>query len=839
MGGRERSSLLIPAGILSLLIFSLFVPQVAASGGLATIDESTVSLAASEQLESASLTFTFDVAEASGQSADVTASSTLKTIGGEVLDSVNESKTIPMNAVDTFTVTFNSIPYGYSIVETTLTGDTGTETGSNVLSFNRTIQRLVPLDMSLGASGDVLFNSLDSNGIETGNLTISDGDRVGVQIPVLNNGDYPWSGNMTVNIASGDAEELLTVTDVQVPAMSSTLVLVNSSISMTEGDSNVTLALNATGDGDESDETMTVPFVVGPPPLPLMNLDATLLTAEYNAGDVLDWNLTVDNTGTRMFSGTILCEFGESTVLNQTLDLEIDASTTLAFTTQARPAELNCSAFGMRISALSNAPFTLEFNVVSAQFEAAGSQTPGVLDGPWHVGDSARFSMLVRNHGDRVGQVALECTISQSVYTSPMLSLDLNAAGEVSVVVPMLSMGDESIEWRLVSPDGSIDEGLNGTITVPVAAKQSLVPSVDAVTWDAEKGVEMEWSVTLAEGVDRPVRIRLGYFDSGETYVLDYVIDLAPGVVNGKLELGFIDADRVTLRADAIDWSEAVGPSSDSKTIPSDRPDYELKFNPVSSPSRPAAGQSAEIEITIDNTGDADGLAGEVLLLSDDNTLLATKATPILGAGETSVITMSIESWPEGTRVTLEAKWSIGGSQVIGSESFISSELEVEAEEFEVPWLALFGGVCLAGAIVAGVRIQQAQSLKPSSKRDKVRPSKSKSKGGSKASKNVEKIQIGCPECARQLRVPATYSGSVRCPDCSNKFDIEGQSEDVEEPEEEEDEVEEVVDDAVAEQPDEKVEVSCPECAQSLRVPSDYSGSVRCPACEHVFKAKD
>ena len=190
--------------------------------------------------------------------------------------------------------------------------------------------------------------------------------------------------------------------------------------------------------------------------------------------------------------------------------------------------------------------------------------------------------------------------------------------------------------------------------------------------------------------------------------------------------------------------------------------------------------------------------------------------------------------------MTLEAKWSIGGSQVIGSESFISSELEVEAEEFEVPWLALFGGVGLAGAIVAGVRIQQAQSLKPSSKRDKVRPSKSKSKGGSKASKNVEKIQIGCPECARQLRVPATYSGSVRCPDCSNKFDIEGQSEDVEEPEEpEEDEVEEVVDDAVAEQPDEKVEVSCPECAQSLRVPSDYSGSVRCPACEHVFKAKD
>jgi len=236
MGGRERSSLLIPAGLLALLVFSLFVPQVAASGGLATIDESTISLSASEQLEGASLTFTFDVAEASGQSADVTASSTLKTIGGEVLDWVNESKTIPMNAVDTFTVTFNSIPYGYSIVETTLTGDTGPENGNDVLSFNRTIQRLVPLDISLGASGDVLFNSLDSNGVETGNLTISDGDRVGVQIPVLNNGDHPWSGHMTVNITSGEAGEFLSVADVQVSAMSSTLVFVNSTIAMTEGD---------------------------------------------------------------------------------------------------------------------------------------------------------------------------------------------------------------------------------------------------------------------------------------------------------------------------------------------------------------------------------------------------------------------------------------------------------------------------------------------------------------------------------------------------------------------------------------------------------------------------
>lgn len=834
MRGREHSSWLIPAGLFTVLIFSLFVPQVTASGGLATIDESSITLGESEQLDSVSLSFTFDVAEQSGQSADITASTTLKTIGGDLLDSFNESKSLPMNGVEQFSVTFGSIPYGYSIVETTLTGDIGVESGSNVLSFNRTIQRLVPLDIGLAPSGDVTFNSLDSNATETGNLSVSDGDRVGIQVPVLNNGDYPWTGNMSVNITSGGDEELLTMIGIQVPPMSSTLVHINSTLQVTEGTSSVTLGLNATGDGNPSDEMMTVSFLVGPPPLPVMDIEAMLLTTDYNAGDVLDWNLTVGNTGTRSFSGVVHCEFGESTVLNQTLGLGTDASTVLTFTTQARPAELNCSASGMRISALSSSPFTMNFDVVSAQFETAGSSTPGVLDGPWHVGDDARFSILVRNYGDLLGQVALECTTPQSVYTSAMLVLDINAAGEVSVVVPMLVEGDVAVEWRLVSPDSSIDEGLNGTVTVPVAAKQSLVPSVDHVTWDAEKGVQMEWSVALDEGVDRPVRIRLGYFDSGETYVLDYVVELAPGLLGGTLELGFIDADRVTLRVDAVDWSEAIGPSSDSKTIPTDRPVYDLNFNPVASPSRPSAGQNAEIEVLISNTGNAAGTAGELLLLSGDHTLLATKATPVLEVGETAVITFDVDSWPEGTRVSLEAKWSIGGSQISTSESYTSSEIEVEAEAFEVPWLALFGGVALAGAVVAGARIQQAQGLNPSGKRDKLRPSKSKSK--SKGSKNVEKVQIGCPECARQLRVPATYSGSVRCPDCSNKFEVEGQQED---DDEEQEEIEDVVEDSPDEQIDQKVEVSCPECAQSLRVPSDYSGSVRCPACEHIFKAKD
>ena len=830
MGGRERGKLVVTSGLLALLLLSLIGPQVAASGGSGTIESSSISLMPSHQTDTPFLNFSFDVVEQSGQSADVTAQTTLKTIGGSILESINESKTIPMNGVETFSVNFSTLPFGYSIVETILTGDVGANSSTHTIGFNRTVQRLVPLDIGFASSGDITFTSLGTNGQETGNLSISDGDLVGVGVPVLNNGDYPWTGTITANFSSGSSQEFLSINEVEVPPMASVILFINSTIAMSEGQASIVLELNASGDGDATDELRTVLFQVGPPPLPQMDLHAELLTVEYAAGDVLDWNLTVANNGAHLFTGTVICNFGQTTVLNESLEVNVLASTILPFTTQARPAELNCDVSGMRISDASLTPFTSTFDVISAVFEAAGSSSPGVLDGPWHVGDSARFSMLVRNHGDVAGSVAIECTTSQSVYTSSELFLAVDAAGEVSVVVPMLLDGDQLIEWRLISPDGSIDEGLNGSVVVPVAAKQFLIPTVQNVTWDAETGVTMSWSVELADGVDRPVRIRLGYFDSGETYLMDYMVDLTPGIMSGSFNLGFIEADRVTLRVDAFNWSEAVGPSSDSRNVPSSRPVYSLQFDPLAAPPRPTMDQSATVKVTVVNTGEVAGQAGELLLLGEDNTLFDTQSTPALDAGESMIMTLTLQSWPDGTRVGLKAVWTVGEEQLTGSETFLSAEVEQASEGFAVPWLGLLGGLALAGALIAAVRIKQAQSLNPSSKVGK--PSKRTSSSKSKASVSDVKIQIGCPECARQLRVPASYTGSVRCPDCSNKFDVEGKQEESEAPEEVEEEEEEI------EVVEEKVEISCPECSQSLRVPHDYAGSVRCPSCEHVFKAK-
>ena len=80
---------------------------------------------------------------------------------------------------------------------------------------------------------------------------------------------------------------------------------------------------------------------------------------------------------------------------------------------------------------------TFVYDVDSAAFESAGSTTPALLNGPWHKGDMAVFSMLVRNHGELPGRVALVCESNGQIYTSDELSLEMNAAGEVTVQLPL------------------------------------------------------------------------------------------------------------------------------------------------------------------------------------------------------------------------------------------------------------------------------------------------------------------------------------------------------------------------------------------------------------------
>ena len=116
-----------------------------------------------------------------------------------------------------------------------------------------------------------------------------------------------------------------------------------------------------------------------------------------------------------------------------------------------------------------------------------------------------------------------------------------------------------------------------------------------------------------------------------------------------------------------------------------------------------------------------------------------------------------------------------------------------------------------------------------------------------------EKIEVACPACDQRLRVPATYSGSARCPACTQTFPVEAIEEEPDEPsvvdQSEFDEDDESVDEVVEVMPEPEVEeekssasagdvIQCPDCEQKLKVPYDRRPvRARCPACKCEFRA--
>ena len=63
--------------------------------------------------------------------------------------------------------------------------------------------------------------------------------------------------------------------------------------------------------------------------------------------------------------------------------------------------------------------------------------------------------------------------------------------------------------------------------------------------WDEQDGLSFDWGVTLSEGIERDVRVRLGYVESlEETFLIDSVVSLNPGLTEGSINLGLIDAEK-------------------------------------------------------------------------------------------------------------------------------------------------------------------------------------------------------------------------------------------------------------------------------------------------------
>ena len=823
------------------------MPFVSASSDGISIDASTISLTDFDKIEQSIYQLEFDIeiiGTPSGTTSFVNISFVMETISGVVISNTIENYSLSASESIQVSHNFTEIPYGYVVISVSMTGDVASSSPTHVSSFQRTLQRLNPLDISVGQSDSIIIEGIDSIGQNTGNLSVNDGDYIQLQIPVINDGDFDWSGFVTVNVSDSSGFENTTSQLFSVNAMQTSIYLFNSSIMMNEGQLSIHVWLNNSGDGDASDESVNFISSINPPPLPIISLLLEEVTTEIIAGETMTWNLKVSNSGEVGFDGNISCEFDQFLILNDSLILESNSEVNISVSTSARPGLLSCEVSNDRISQNSQFETNLSLLVESAEFETAGGSGPAKLMGPWHEGDDVRLSILVRNHGSKSGNVKIVCEVAGITYAGDSIQLGVDEAGEIYVDVAMMESGLQMLNWSLQSTDGSIDSGLFGVLNISVAERQTVEISISRVSWDEQNGLSYDWGVNLSEGVQRDVRVRLGYIDSlQESYLLDTVMSLSPGLTEGTIDLGFIDADKVIVRANEDNWVAGFGFTSLSVNTPQERAIYSISFDPQTTPNRPVAGESVNVKINLENSGMISGAQGNLILMTSSGVLIGERTVEPLDSQTTKTEQFNLQDWPTGDEVSLVVTWEVSRQVLTADEIFISSATQTEEESSEVSDFipGILGGIALAAAVILVVRIinsRQDQGSKPEKK--KTEPSDEP-----KPALSDVKIQIGCPECSRQLRVPANYSGSVRCPDCNHNFDVEEEQEEVEEEQEEfeNETVENIVEDQVEQEQEQeqemndgKTEVACPECSQTLRIPSSYSGSVRCPACQNIFR---
>ena len=749
-------------------------------------------------------------------------------IDGTVLSNITLNYNLNEGDVESVSANLSLPNYGYTEITVGLSGDVGVESESHLLTFQRTVHRLKPLNISIGSISSILLESVDSSGTLTGNNSLGDGDYVQFQIPIVNDGDYNWTGNLTIVLDNGINTEQQSTQELTITGMDTMIAFFNSSNQVFEGSFSVSTSLNGMIDDYTIDNYQNFTVQVNPPPLPLLSTSISYVSQELNSGENLEITLTSYNNGTVDYSGSQTCLFNDEIVYDSSTNISSSNSIVTAFSIIVKPGELECYFYGQRIDDNSLNITSIIFEVESALFEYAGTFSPSTTDGPWHVGDDATFSLLVRNTGSKQGNVALRIESSSVTYQGDLVTLEPDQAGEVTITVPLLTSGTQQLNWSLYTTNGDIADGINGIIFIPISDRQQYDLSLYDVNWDTEQGLSAKWAFNLSQGIDREMNLKLGYGSSSQdTFVYDVDMYLSEGQTSGSINFGFVEGDYVIIRAQEINWTAASSFSSFTKSIPQDRPDYSLSFNSQSNPNRPVAGESASVSLLLENKGEIDGYSGIVILFDSDGNKLGESPVGVISTDSSQTVSFNFD-WPKGDEVKLTAKWDFGGESITAEQNFLSTKQTQESsDDFTIPWTGVLSGLAISALVILAVRIKGDSTTKPK------KTSKKESKKPANQLSDV-KIEIGCPVCSRQLRVPENYRGSVKCPDCSNSFEVDETEE-----ESDEENQQETADEIAEQKNDGKIEISCPECSQSLRIPESYDGSVRCPSCKTIFKSRD
>ena len=478
-------------------------------------------------------------------------------------------------------------------------------------------------------------------------------------------------------------------------------------------------------------------------------------------------------------------------------------------------------------------------------FTSAGEALIAITGEPAYIGDILTASILVENGGDSEGSVMLSLydTDSTVLFSGEPVLISPGSSREISVDFNFSSYGEKWFQWNINSDLGGVSPDLSGNHTITILPHQQVRLGLSSGDWSVSNGLSIDYWISLTDGPQRNVQVSISEFESGISKELQkFTITLNQGV--RQLEIKITDPspglDRIKISVDPLSWYSEQIPDLDVQLI-SPQPIIEIS-SCTQSPDVLEFSDTLIITCTITNTGNSDSLPGHISLsrVSDGYIFSDSGLSMVqLNVGEEKSISLTVPNWQDEGTTALQVKFSSAVSTSSGSIAVQANQRPLEG--FEIPFdptAALLGavsGLVLMMILLAFWRV--ATERTPDTEKKKLEST-------SRIEKRMKSnnIEASCPTCSQRLSIPGDHVGRVRCPACSNSFEV-GVREEIKistdppaiKEKMESKYTEKNVD--IFSSSDSDI-LSCPSCEQLLKVPlAKRPVMSRCPACRCEFMA--
>ncbi|MAK77803.1 MAG: hypothetical protein CL992_00770 [Euryarchaeota archaeon] len=733
----------------------------------------------------------------------------------------------------------SSLSEGLWTVHVTLSSN-GSSTWAINLSAELIHFRPAQIVVLPSATWDVKWNE-PGGGLVNG--TPSSGDDIDISIRVENLGDVAANLFWTLQARHGASQIGNATGNVSVEGGERALVGPLSLTNSPEGVVTLILAANTSG---QANITTSVELAVGPPPLPFLH---TALEEETNRLISRIWN-----NGTVPARADITCTHDSNIVVEVELALlEAGSLTEVIVTLDPTDGTYACVASpSSRIHANSVTVAQLTLSKSMPNWSLLGD--PIAVEGPRHVSDIFELRVPITNSGPVGGNVSLRLIQDGTPSAGNSVPVAAGSSEVLSTSTILSSEGHLVISWEILDADSNVVHE-QGTLHITVLPPQILELVSAEVASSVDTTYELSAILSLSPGTSRLVEFEVT--SEGLSHHFSYQ-QVHPGDQTIQLSLPQVDSNgQLLLILRQSGWGNSA---AHSLALDVNHPDPTADISIIGGwPDQVLPGDVLTIQAEIDNTGQA-ALAEGVLRATraTDGFLLAEKATPYIGVGESALLILDLEEWPNGPGTTVIWHYlSENGADAEHQAVLTLPRQEVTAskslsEDFEFRDVQVGAALGIIG--IALIAIGRAVVRSPSF----IERGGKESHEEGRATEESSEREVQCPSCDQRLTVPAEYRGRARCTRCGEVFSAAPPDEIEEEekstnnksenalqeqqvsfsPDPQEDDFDGKALQEILESSSSNDVIQCPSCSQNLRVPLNRRpAKARCPACASTFMA--